>query len=148
MVLISSNSYSQSGKVPPFQIIQANGNIFKALNLPMDKPIIIIYFSPDCEDCQKFTEALLLRRDDFLKASIAMITYVPVQNVAQYVSKYKLSIYPNIFVGTEGNSFIVRYYYNIQRFPFVALYNKNGDLIKIWDKEENIDDLSNRLRNL
>ncbi|MDO9579533.1 MAG: hypothetical protein Q7J06_03040 [Bacteroidales bacterium] len=86
--------------------------------------------------------------DDFWNASIAMITYQPVPNVAQYVLKNKLNIYPNIYVGTEESFFIVRYYYNVKRFPFIALYNKNGDLIKIWAKNENIDDLSNRLNAL
>jgi len=148
LLIISQNAFSQKNKLPAFQIIQANGKLFRAQDLPMGKPIIIIYFSPDCEECQRFTEAMLLRMDDFWKASITMITYLPVSNVAQYVTKYKLNIYPNIFVGTEGNSFIVRYYYNIIRFPFIALYNKNGDLIMIWDKEENIDDLSNRLKAL
>ncbi len=148
LLIVSQNTFSQAGKVPPFKIILADGRLFKAQDLPVGKPIIIIYFSPDCEECQKFTEAMLSRMDDFWKASIAMITYLPVTNVAQYVSKNKLNIYPNIFVGTEGSSFIVRYYFNIKRFPFVALYNENGDLIKIWDKEENIDDLSNRLKKL
>ena len=86
--------------------------------------------------------------DDFWDASIAMITYQSVPIVTQYVLKNKLSKYPNIYVGTEENFFIVRYYYNVIRFPFIALYNKNGDLIKIWTKDEDIDDLASRLKNL
>jgi thiol-disulfide isomerase/thioredoxin len=148
MIVYSLDTYSQTGKVPRFQIIQANGKLFKAQDLPIGKPIVLIYFSPECEECQKFTEALLLKRDDFWKASIVMVTYLPVEKFAPYITKYKLNIYPNIFVGTEGNTFIVRYFYNITRFPFVALYNKNGDLIKIWDKKEDIEDLSNRLKDL
>ena len=148
MFIISSDTYSQSGKIPPFKMIQANGKLFSAQDLPIGKPVIIIYFSPDCEDCHNFIEAMLLRMDDFWNASIAMITYQPVPNVAQYVLKNKLNIYPNIYVGTEESFFIVRYYYNVKRFPFIALYNKNGDLIKIWAKNENIDDLSNRLNAL
>ena len=146
--MISPEIYSQMGKVPPFQIIQSNRKVFKAENLPIDKPIIIVYFSPDCEECQKFTEELLKRMDDFKKASIAMITYLPVETVTQFIAKYNLNIYPNIFVGTEGTSFFLRGYYKIVRFPFIALYNKNGDLIKIYVKEENLDDLSDRLRDL
>ena len=148
LFLISAGAYSQKVKVPRFQITRTNGNLFRAQDLPMDKPIIIIYFSPDCEECQRFTEAMLLKKDNFQNASIVMITYQPVQNVVQFVARYKLDIYPNIFVGTEGSTFIVRYYYNITRFPFVALYSRNGDLVKIWDKNEDIDDLSNHLKNL
>ena len=146
--MISPDLYSQSGKIPPFQIIQSNGKVFKAENLPMGKPIIIVYFSPDCDECQKFTEELLKRMDDFKKASIAMITYLPVGTLPQFISKYNLNMYPNIFVGTEGTSFFLRGYYNITRFPFIALYSMNGDLIKIYVKEENLNDLSDRLRDL
>lgn len=148
LLMISSNIFSQSGKMPPFRIIQANGTVFKAENLPMGKPIIIIYFSPDCEECQKLTEELLKRMNDFKKASVTMVTYLPVEYVKQYVMKYNLNMYPNIYVGTEGSSFIVRYYYNIQTFPFMALFNKNGDLIKSYYKEHNMEDLSVRLRDL
>jgi hypothetical protein len=77
-----------------------------------------------------------------------MVTYLPVEYVKQFVSKYNLNMYPNIFAGTEGNSFIVRYYYNIQTFPFMALFDKNGDLIKNYKTEENLNDLANRLINL
>lgn len=148
LLMISSNIFSQSGKIPPFRIIQANGRVFKAENLPKGKPIIIIYFSPDCEECQKLTEELLKRMNDFKKASVTMVTYLPVEYVKQYVMKYNLNIYPNIYVGTEGSSFIVRYFYNIQTFPFMALFNKNGDLIKSYYKEHNMEDLSVRLRDL
>ena len=119
-LLVGTDAIGQTNKkVPPFQIDQSNGKLFRAQDLPIDKPIIIIYFSPDCEECQEFTEAMLTRMDDFWKASVVMITYLPVLNVAQFVSKYRLHIYPNIFVGTEGNNFIVRYYFNIQRFPII-----------------------------
>jgi thioredoxin-related protein len=144
----SSDSFSQPVKIPPFRIIMANEKVLKAEDLPTGKPVIIIYFSPDCEECQKLTEDLLKRMNDFKKASIAMVTYLPVNYVKQFVTKYKLDMYPNIFVGTEGSSFIVRYYYNIQTFPFIALFNKSGDLVKSYYKEENLNDLSVLLRDL
>ncbi len=148
LLIACQNAFSQGRKLPPFKILQGDGKLFRAQDLPVGKPIIIIYFSPECEDCQEFTEAMLSRMDDFWNASIAMITYLPVQSVAQFVKKYKLNIYPNIFVGTEGNAFIVRYYFNIKRFPFVALFNKDGTLIKIWDKKEDINDLAEKLKGL
>jgi hypothetical protein len=38
----NSNSIAQPGKIPPFSMMQANGKVFKAQDLPMGKPIIII----------------------------------------------------------------------------------------------------------
>ena len=148
LFLVSPCIFSQGLKIPPFKIVRADGSLFRARDLPMGKPVIIIYFSPECEECQKFTQDLVSKIDDFWDASIVMVTYLSVQSVAQYEKKYKLNIYPNIYVGTEGNAFIVRYYYNVRRFPFVALLNKDGVLVKMWNKEENIDDLAARLKAL
>jgi thiol-disulfide isomerase/thioredoxin len=128
MLLLGLSTFSQSGKIPPFKMIQANGKVFFAGNLPMEKPIVITYFSPDCDDCQLLIESILERMVDFKNSSIVMITYLSVETVKQFVTKYSLSKYSNIFVGTEGNSLFVRNYYNVQQFPFLTLYNKNDCL--------------------
>jgi hypothetical protein len=146
--LISSLTYSQQKKVPPFQIIQPNGKIFLATNLPMGKPIVIIYFSPECEDCQQLTKELLNRINELKNASIAMITYLSKEKVKQFVSDYQLDKYSNIFIGTEEDSYFVSKYYQVGKLPFMALYNKYGDLIKIYNKEIDIEDLLVHLRKL
>jgi thiol-disulfide isomerase/thioredoxin len=129
-------------------MIQVNGKVFLAGNLPMGEPIIIIYFSPDCEDCQQFTKELLNRIKEFNNASIAMITNMSIDKVKHFVNEFHLDTYSNIFTGTEGNSFFVGNYYKIGKLPFIALFNKNGDLIKIYDKEISIEDLIINLRKL
>ena len=140
---------AQSGKVPPFRMVQKNGKMFRAEDLPIGKPIIIIYFSPECHDCQSLTEKVTARISDFKGASIAMITYLSLESVLQFADKNKLDKYPNIYIGTEGNSIFVMNYYNITDFPFIALYTKNGDLIKrYYNKEVDVDDLIRRLNNL
>ncbi len=148
-LLIFQDAYPQSGKVPPFRMLQSNGKIFRAEELPIGKPIVIIYFSPDCEDCQKLTKDLLARMNDFKYVSFAMITYQPVENVRAYVVKNKLNNYSNIFIGTEGSSLFVRNFYNIMKFPFMTLYNKNGDLIVKYQMNEiNLDDMYSRIKAL
>ena len=149
LLIFDNNSNAQSGKVPPFRIIQPNGKIFKAENLPFEKPILIVYFSPDCEDCQEFTEGLLAHNMELKNVSIALITYLPVEFVTQFVAKNNLKVYPNIYVGTEGNSLFIKNYYGIEQFPFVVLFNKNGDLIKKYsNREVNINDLLIQLKKL
>jgi thiol-disulfide isomerase/thioredoxin len=148
MLFAPSITSSQPNKVPPFQMIQANGKVFKAGDLPMGKPIIIIYFSPECDDCQELVQILLTRIEDFKKASIAMITFLPVESVKKFVAKYDLNNYSNIYIGTEGDYFFVRDYYKIEKFPFMVFYNENGDLIKNYNysQKNQLEDLSIRLR--
>lgn len=148
-IITYTSLYSQSGKVPPFRMAQVNGKIFRAENLPIGKPIVIIYFSPDCEDCQRLTEKLLDRINDFKNVSFAMVTYQPVEMVSKFIIKYKLNQYENIFVGTEGNYLFLKNYYKIAQFPLVVLYNKNGDLIvKYNTREIDLDDLLYRIKTL
>ena len=140
--------FSQKGKLPPFKMIRPDGSLFRAQDLPMGKPIMIIYFSPECEECQNFTEEMMNSIEDFFKASIAMVTYLPATTLPPFIANYKLNIYPNIFVGTEGNSFFLRAYYNIQRFPFIAVYSKEGNLVKAFNREPGIEDLKKIMKDL
>jgi thiol-disulfide isomerase/thioredoxin len=148
MVMMASVVYSQSNKVPPFRMIQANGKVFQAESLPMGKPIVIIYFSPECEDCQQLTKEVLNRLKEFNNASIAMITNQSIDKMKKFVAANHLEKYSNIFIGTEDDSYFVGKYYRIGKLPFMVLYNKSGDLIKIYDKEISIEDLLTHLRGL
>ena len=147
-LLGAATAQAQAGKLPPFRMVQANGKIFRAEDLPIGKPIVIIYFSPDCDHCDQLVKELLKRKADFNKASIAMITYLPVDPVTKFVKAYDLNSLPNIYVGTEGSTYFLKNYYQLTSMPFMALYTKNGDLVKQYPKDEGLTDLINQLKNL
>jgi thiol-disulfide isomerase/thioredoxin len=143
------NSYGQKEKVPPFRMMMANNKIFMAEDFPVGKPMMIVYFSPECEECHAFIEGMLNRISDFKNVSIAMVTYMTGDIVTKYVVKNSLTMYTNIYVGTEGNTLFLKNYYNIITFPFVALYDKNGNLIvKYTTKQLDINDLVGRIKKL
>lgn len=139
---------AQSGKLPPFSILQPNGKNFRAHNLPFEKPIIIIYFSPDCDDCLVFMDKFFKSPNDFSKASIVMITYLPIKDVAKFAVKYKIANFKNITIGTEGSSFFVKDYYEITELPFLALYDKNGNIQISYQRNISLFEIKNRLLRL
>jgi thiol-disulfide isomerase/thioredoxin len=140
--------HAQAGKLPPFRMMQASGKLYKAENLPMGKPILIIYFSPDCEHCQKFMKNFFQKTNDFKKASVVMITYLPVEKLAQFDKDFSVQKFSNLYTGTEGTSFFVRNYYNIMQMPFTALYDKNGNFIASYSRDIPLNDLSKKLNSL
>ena len=144
----SLDSWAQSNKVPPFRMTQSNGKLFNATNLPLGKPIMIIYFSPDCDHCQVMMKDWFKKVNDFNKASVAMITFLPIDKVMTFEKDFKVKQYPNIIVGTEGFSFFVRNYYQIMDMPFAALYDKNGNLIASYQKNIPLNELANKLKKL
>lgn len=139
---------AQSGKVPPFQMVQANGKLFRAQDLPMGKPILLVYFSPECDHCEKMLKEFFQQAAGFQKASVALVTYLPVDRVAKFAADYRLSNYANMVAGTEGTTFFVRNYYRIKDMPFVALYTKNGDLVAAYERDVDLKALREKLKRL
>ena len=141
-------SYCQSGKLPPFAIMLSDGKVFRAHQLPMEKPIAIIYFSPECDHCEVMMKEFLKKEVSFRKASVVMITHLSVDKVAKFCKQYDLKKYPNLYVGTEGSTFFVRNYYKIKDLPFIALHDKMGNMVKTFRKDGALPALAAQLNNL
>jgi len=148
LLFTTSFVHAQQGKLPPFKMMQTSGNIFKAQDLPMGKPILIIYFSPECDHCEEVVKKFFKQAANFQKASVAFITYLPVEKVSKFEKDYNLAKHPNMYSGTEGSSFFVRNYYKIIDVPFVALYKKNGDFVTSYEKDIDLKVLAEKLNDL
>jgi thioredoxin-related protein len=127
---------------------RSNNSIFIATELPKNKPIIIIYFDPDCDHCQKLMNDVFKKINSFKKAEIVMVTFKPVEEVAAFEKKYKTHNYSNINVGTEGTSYQLRNYYKLINMPFTALYDKDQKFTYSYGQDISVDDLIKRLQNL
>jgi thioredoxin-related protein len=147
MVVVFSHLAS-SQSLPPFKMYRSDKTIFNAAELPKTKPVILIYFDPDCDHCQKLMKELFQKIDAFKNAEIIMVTFKPIEEVAAFEKQNNTQKYSNIVVGTEGMGFYVRNYYGLVTMPFTALYDKNGNLKYSYRKETLVDDLIKRLKSL
>lgn len=137
---------NSNNTIAPFKITLVNGKTYTYNQLSKDKPVILVYFSPTCDHCKDFTEAMLKRKKDLADKQIVMISYQPLNDVKKFDEEFHLSSNSNIKVGTEGYTFIVQKYYNIQRFPFVVEYGKGGKLSKIVQYSLQSDRMASELR--
>ena len=129
-VSVFAQTKSQTA-IAPFKIRLVNGEGYTYNQLIKDKAAILIYFSPTCDHCIDFTKAMLKRKKELKDKQIVMISYEQLKEIKKFDDLYKLSSQPNIKIGSEGYTFVVQKYYGIQRFPFVAEYNKGGKLVKV-----------------
>ena len=146
MAFFSLAAFSQS--LPPFKMYRSDKTIFNAAELPKTKPVVLIYFDPDCEHCQKLMKELFQKIDAFKSAEIIMVTFKPVEEISSFEKQNNTQKHSNIVVGTEGTGFYLRNYYGLVTMPFTALYDKNGNLKYSYRKDTLIDDLIKRLKNL
>ena len=144
VVVTTSNLFAQApknnGTIAPFVITLDDGKVFKAEELKK-APVMLVYFSPECDHCKNFTKQLVKNSKSFSDRQIVMITYLSVDEVKNFVKTFDLSSHHNIKVGTEANTFLVRNYYNVEHFPFVALYDKTGKEVKLFANQPSIKDV-------
>ncbi|HRI19353.1 MAG TPA: hypothetical protein PLA68_00300 [Panacibacter sp.] len=127
--------------IPPFNILLTNLTYLKAEELTKDANKMIVYFDPTCEHCKLFTADILKHSNDFGNTQIIMISYTPIAQIAQFETDFNLTKYPNIKAGTEGYTFLVQRFYNVQKFPFTALYNRQGLLVAFYRQAPAVSEL-------
>lgn len=114
--------------LPPFKMLQTNGRYFTASDLDKNKPVVLIYFAPDCPHCQVLLDGVLKNMAAFKKTQLVLVTFKPVSELQLFERQYNTASYANIKTGTEGTTFFLRYYYNLSNTPFTAVFNR-GKLV-------------------
>jgi thioredoxin-related protein len=139
LLLAASKGFAQSAvgsnKIAPFQIKLVNGQQYTSAQLAAG-PVVLIYFSPDCDHCQDFTKDLLKNSSVVANKQVVMVTFQSMEMLKPFVSQYSLGTHPNFKVGTEGTSYLVQRYYQIRSFPYIAIYDKKGNLVRTFEGEQ------------
>lgn len=121
--------------IPPYHILTTDSAYVTPANLKKNKPVMIIYFAPDCGHCQHLINDLKPELKNLTGVQIVMITFVTQLKAIQVFQRdYDLAKYHNIIIGTEGYTYLVQKYYQIKNTPFIAIYDKNGKVSKTYDK--------------
>jgi len=122
--------YKRFPTVPPLKLLLTDSStIFTDKDLKKNTALFFILFSPDCEHCKKETEELIDKIDSFKKIQIVMATFMPVTDMKKFYDSYKLDRFSNITVGYDTQK-ILSTFYRISYTPFLAFYDKKGNLIE------------------
>lgn len=122
--------YKRFPTLPPIQILLSDSStMYTKAQIPGGKPVLIMIFSPDCSHCQHETEDLVAHMDELKNVQIVMITFHPLWMMKDFIDNYGLAKYPNIVVGKDIN-YITPGFYGISNIPYLAMYDKKGNLIE------------------
>lgn len=132
--------------IPTYKILTADSTYKSYTDLKKDKPVMVIYFAPDCSHCQHLMNELKPKMNDLKKMQVVLITFTrtefPYLNLLRDFRKtYNLSKYPNFTMGTEYPDYKVQQFYHVQSTPFIAIYDRDGKLTKSYNKVPTVDDL-------
>lgn len=146
---IQAQKTDSSTGLPHYRLLTKDSTYITQNNLKKGKPTMIIYFSPDCTHCQKLTYEF---QDEFAKEAkahlntlkhvqIVMATWTQLKAIQVFYKDFGLEKYPNITVGTEGNTMTLLHFYNVSTTPYIAIYSKTGQLVKAFDKVPKLEDI-------
>jgi thiol-disulfide isomerase/thioredoxin len=133
--------YKRFPNVPPFELLQLDSvTTFKKEDLAKNQPVLIMVFSPDCDHCQHQMQDLLIDIGAFRDVQIVLATPEPFDKMKAFHQKFNLSKYPNIRLGRD-TKYVLPPFYRMRNLPFLALYNKKGNLITAYDGNAKTADL-------
>jgi thioredoxin-related protein len=121
--------YRRFPTVPPLKLLLTDSStVFTDKDLKKGRPLLLILFSPDCDHCKKETGELIEKIDSFKNIQIVMATFMTVDKIRPFYENYKLDRFSNIIVGYDMQHMLTTYY-RISYTPFLAFYDKKGNLI-------------------
>lgn len=132
--------------IPPFRLLRLDSATYLTKDdLHKNHKTMVMYFSPDCEHCKHQTEAILADFKDFKDIEIVMATYQPFSEMKEFNEHYKIYQHPNILIGRD-EQFRLPPFYKIRNLPYLALYDKKGNLITTFEGTQQADTLVKAFR--
>jgi thiol-disulfide isomerase/thioredoxin len=131
--------------IPAFTVLQTDSSFINDKKIPKDKPVVIIYFSPECGHCQitaqEFGEKMKAMRNIFF----VWVSYYPLPEIKEFAKKFNLQQFTNIIIGRDQN-YTIPSYFRVKFTPFMAVFNKDHHLIQTYQQGTEADTLINLLK--
>ena len=124
--------YQEESTLPDFNLLLTDSTWVINMNIPTGKPVVIIYFSPDCGHCQLTAKEFEEKMDDFKDVFFVWVSYQPVDKIKTFAADYKMLKKENIRIGRDPNYFIPAFF-KVKFTPFMAVYNKAGKLMQTFE---------------
>jgi len=135
LTLTSCFSTNRKGDVPPFDLLLPDSTtVFNTSQIPRGKPVVLIYFSPDCEHCQQQTQDILNKIDSLNEVNFYFITNDPFDRLKIFNKYYKLYKYKNIMLGRDINFSFIKYF-KPTGTPYLIVYNQRKVLRAVFGQE-------------
>lgn len=119
-------------QIPSFTIYTVpDSTAFTHLQLQKNKPLVLIFFNPDCDHCQKETQELVAHKDELQQLQIVMTSALPYHLLKEFYLGYNVSSMPNVKMGQDIN-FTLGSIYKPARYPSIYIYDAKGNLAKVY----------------
>ncbi|HEX2532574.1 MAG TPA: thioredoxin fold domain-containing protein [Chitinophagaceae bacterium] len=125
--------YQRFSGYPPIELLLGDSaSKYTKGDIPRNKPVLLMLFSPDCSHCQHTASELVKHKEEFRDIQLIMVTTKPVSEMNAFYKKYGLDALPGLVMGRD-QIYLLPSWFRIRNFPYQAFYNKKGKLITTFE---------------
>jgi thioredoxin-related protein len=126
----TSFNFLRNTSIPDFEIAKAPDSITVTKKDIVKKghPFMLIFFSPDCEHCQKETKEFLAYKKELKDVQVLMVSPMPYVHVKQFYIDYNMDSLSNFTLGQDW-AYHLGSKLQPHFFPTMLLYDKIGNFI-------------------
>lgn len=118
--------------LPKFSVVKApDSSRYDELMLPKGKPFVLVFFSPDCEHCQKQVKEFMAYRQELKDVSMLLLSPLSYRIIHNFYEEYGLAAIPNIKVASDA-VYRLGKQYQLKTFPSIFVYDASGNLAKAF----------------
>ena len=90
-----------------------------------------MFFSPDCDHCQKETKELLAYKEELKDLQIVMASPAAFAEIKSFYADYNIASMSNIVMGKD-QGYALGMKYQLRTYPSVFVYDATGTLAKAF----------------
>jgi len=134
-------AFKKNPHIPAFEILQTDSTWFANTDIPKNKPVVIVYFSPECGHCQLTAQEFAKSMDELKDVFLIWVSRYSPEQIKKFAEEYQLNRFENVRLGRDTKYFIP-VFYDIKFTPFMAVYDKKGKLVKTYPEGTHPDTLA------
>ena len=125
--------YKKIPYFPPVKLLLTDSStVYQRDDLPNKTAVMLMYFHPKCEHCRQLASEIAANSEKFKNIHIVMATSMQFDSLASFRQKFLPGDHKNIVIAFDPDFFLM-HYFQVNRMPFIALYNQRKELIGGYD---------------
>ena len=140
VVNTANAQYLRNGKIeklPSFTYQTLNGTKFSEQDLKADQRLMIVYFNPLCEVCQKEVKEIISNIEYFKDIQIVMISPNKKEEIDEFVNNFKLNNFQQVTILHDEEDLFYKQFHAIG-YPSLYMYDTNKQLLEHFDSHADI----------
>lgn len=123
--------------IPPVDLLMIDSTTrLNTANLPAGGPFVVFGFSPYCVHCQAMTRDIIKNIDQFKNIRIYYITTDPFDQMTAFYKAFRLSRFPNIYMGRDLKDTFLKYF-KAPGVPYMVIFDSKKRVKTVMSGQSN-----------